>query len=37
VGQANYLAAVLLMLKAAVNKIEFKDSRYWHLELIIDG
>jgi len=36
--QANYLAAVLLMPKAAVkklrNQIEPKGSRYWHLELI---
>ncbi len=36
--QANYLAAVLLMPKAAVkrlrNIIEPKGSRYWHLEMV---
>lgn len=32
--QANYLAAVLLMPKAAIKNIDFKCNGSWHLELI---
>lgn len=32
--QANYLAAVLLMPKAAIKNIDFKCNGRWHLELI---